>query len=304
MKRFIFSGAALTLLAFTARAQKPDTARVLVHYKFSHVQDTTDRAHPNTENMVLLVGKSASVYKSYDGMMSDAQFRAAYVKATNSGPDGRVMVDRSGAGLRPQYFQYSNTQRFITKDYIMVDEYLIDGPMPAIDWKIGSDTATFGGLHCQKATGHFKGRDYLVWFCPDLPVHVGPWKLNGLPGVIVDARDVKNEVIFQFDGAEKAAFTEMKPITGPGVAEKDVPPILRGLDDNPNIILPPARAIKATQKEYDKLKTGMQRNPGALSQGVAAADGAGAREGDHVIKSIADHVQHHNNNPLELPERK
>jgi GLPGLI family protein len=68
---------------------------------------------------------------------------------------------------------------------------------PLIDWKISSDTATFGGLHCQKATGHFKGRDYTAWFCPDLPVHTGPWKLNGLPGVIVDAHDAKNEVVFQ-----------------------------------------------------------------------------------------------------------
>jgi len=303
MKRFIFSAAAFTVLALTAKAQKPDTARVLVHYKFSHVKDTTDRAHPYTENMVLLVGKSTSVYKSYDGMVADAQFRAAYLKAAANGPDGRVMVDRSGAGLHPQYFQYPNAQKFLTKDYVMVDEYLIDGPMPAIDWKISSDTTTFGGLHCQKATGHFKGRDYIVWFCPDLPVHTGPWKLNGLPGVIVDAHDKKNEVIFQFDGVETAVFAEIKPVTGTGVAEKDVPPILRGLDDNPNIIVPPARAIKATQKEYDKLKAGIAKNPGALAQGVAAADGAGGQGGDHVIKAIPDHVQH-NNNPIELPEKK
>lgn len=113
----------------------------------------------------------------------------------------------------------------------------------------------------------------------------------------------KNEVIFQFDGVETAVFAEIKPVTGTGVAEKDVPPILRGLDDNPNIIVPPARAIKATQKEYDKLKAGIAKNPGALAQGVAAADGAGGQGGDHVIKAIPDHVQH-NNNPIELPEKK
>jgi GLPGLI family protein len=295
----------VTLLAtcITAEAQKPDTARVLVHYKFTHVRDTTDRAHPYTENMVLLIGKTASVYKSYDGMMADEQFRKAYIKAAANSPDGHMDINRSGAGLRPQYYQYPYAQKLLTKDYVLVTEYLIAGPMPAIDWKISGDTATFGGLHCQKAAGHFKGRDYIVWFCPDLPVHTGPWKLNGLPGVIVDACDTKNEVIFQFDGVERAVFAEVKSIVGANVAEKDVPPILRGLDDNPNIIAPPARAIKATQKEYDKLKAGMQKNPNALAQGMAVANGASG-QGDHVIAKGVPGGPAKDVNPIELPEKK
>jgi GLPGLI family protein len=287
----------------TVDAQKPDTARVLVHYKFTHVRDTAERAHPYTENMILLVGKTASVYKSYDGMVADEQFRKAYIEAAANSPDGHMEINRSGAGLRPQYYQYPNEQKLLTKDYVLVTEYLIAGPMPAINWKISRDTASFGGLHCQKATGHFKGRDYIVWFCPDLPVHTGPWKLNGLPGVIVDAHDLKNEVIFQFDGVEKAVFTEIKPIVGANVAEKDVPPILRGLDDNPNIIAPPARAIKATQKEYDKLQAGMRKNPNAIAQGMVAADGAGA-QGDHVIAKGIPGGPAKNVNPIELPEKK
>jgi len=303
MKKQLLLVIMLSVMFITAEAQRPDTARVLVHYKFTHVTDTTDRAHPDKENMVLLVGKTASVYKSYDGMMADEQFRKAYIKAAANSPDGHMDINRSGASLRTQYFQYPNEQKLLTKDYVLVTEYLIAGPMPAIDWKISGDTATFGGLHCQEATGHFKGRDYIVWFCPDLPLHTGPWKLNGLPGVIVDAHDTKNEVIFQFDGVEKAFFAEVKPIVGANVAEKDVPPILRGLDDNPNIIAPPARAIKATQKEYDKLQAGMQKNPNALSQGMVAADGAGV-QGDHVIVKRVPGGPAKNVNPIELPEKK
>ena len=300
MKKQLLLYAALLAAFFNAGAQKPDTARVLVHYKFTHVRDTADRAHPYTENMVLLVGKTASVYKSYDGMVADEQFRKAYIKAAANSPDGHMDINRSGAGLRPQYYQYPNAQKLLTKDYVFVTEYLIAGQMPAINWKISGDTATFGGLHCQKATCHFKGRDYIAWFCPDLPLHTGPWELNGLPGVIVDAHDTKNEVIFQFDGVEKAVFTEIKPIVGADVAEKDVPPILKGLDDNPNIIAPPARAIKATQKEYDKLKAGMQKNPNALSQGMAVANA----QGDHVIAKGVPGGPAKDVNPIELPEKK
>ena len=48
---------ALFAACFAAEAQKTDTARMLVHYKFTWLRDTTNRAHPYTENMVLYVGQ-------------------------------------------------------------------------------------------------------------------------------------------------------------------------------------------------------------------------------------------------------
>ncbi len=291
------------LMAFTiaAKAQKTDTARVLVHYKFTQVRDTTDRAHPYTENMALFVGKNASAYRSYDGLMADEKFKKAWAEAAASSPDGQPRINRMGAGSRSQYYQYPNEQKMLTKENLMVNDYAIDGPLPAIDWKISSDATTFGGLHCQKATCHFKGRDYVVWFCPDLPVHAGPWKLNGLPGVIVDAHDAKNEVVFQFDGIEKTVFTEVKPIA----PEKDAPPILRGLNDNPNIIAPPARAIKTTQAEFDKLKEAMQKNPDAVGQAMVAGNRAAGIKTDNIrVPKGPGPRGPVINNPIELPENK
>src|ERR1700733_14151844 len=72
MKWIILSSAGLMLSTVDACAQQPDTAQVLVHYKFSHIRDTTNRDHPYTENMVLLIGKHAGVYRSYDRQLSVA----------------------------------------------------------------------------------------------------------------------------------------------------------------------------------------------------------------------------------------
>jgi hypothetical protein len=176
--------------------------------------------------------------------------------------------------------------------------------MMAIDWKISSDTTTFGGLHCQKATCHFKGRDYTAWFCPDLPVHTGPWKLNGLPGVIVDARDAKNEVVFKFDGVEKAIPTPLK--SQAAVDEKDLPPILRDLDDDMNLIAPPPGTIKTTQKEFDKLRETMRKNPEAYVQAMNASQHAnGGVPMDHIkVKAGPGPMGPVINNPIELPDKK
>jgi len=305
MKKQLLLATTLLMVFMAAKAQKSDTARLLVHYKFTHIGDTTNRAHPYTENMALFVGKTASAYKSYDGMLADRQFRNAWAAAVASSPDGHPRINRRGVGSRTQYYQYPNTKKMLTKDNLAINEYLVDGPMPAIAWQISSDTASFGGLHCQKATGHFKGRDYIVWFCPDLPLPAGPWKLNGLPGVIVDAHDTRNEVIFQFDGLEKVVFAEVKPIGGAGVPDKDLPPILRGLDDNPNLIAPPARAIKATQKEFDELQAAIKKNPNAVGQAMVAGNRAAGVKTDNIRIAPGPGPRGSvTNNPIELPEKK
>lgn len=58
-----------------------------------------------------------------------------------------------------------------------------------IKWSICEDTLTIGGFHCQKATAHFHGRDYNAWFTEKIPVQFGPWKFNGLPGLILQVEE-------------------------------------------------------------------------------------------------------------------
>jgi GLPGLI family protein len=307
MKKQLLLAVGLLAAFIGAEAQKPDTAWLMVHYKFTHIMDTTKRALTRTENMVLFVGKSASAYRSYDGLVADQQFKKAYAEAVASSPDGRPRINRNGVGSRSQYFQYPGEQKLITKDYLMVNAYLIEGAMPAINWKISDDTATFSGLHCQKANGHFKGRDYIVWFCPDLPVHTGPWKLNGLPGIIIDAHDTKNEVVFAFDGVEKTVPSPPKGQSPGGATdEKDLPPILQGLNDDPNLIQPPAQAIKTTQKEFDKLRAAMEKDPEAFAQAINAANSrADGPKMDQVMvrRRPNGDTGPVMNNPIELPEK-
>lgn len=72
-----------------------------------------------------------------------------------------------------------------------------------IKWKLYSETKKINSYLCQKASCDFRGRSYTAWFTIDIPISLGPWKLNGLPGLILEAYDSKNQVQFY---AEKISF--------------------------------------------------------------------------------------------------
>jgi GLPGLI family protein len=69
-----------------------------------------------------------------------------------------------------------------------------------INWKIENKTKKIGNYLATKARGSFRGRDYIVWFTYDIPVPFGPWKLHGLPGLILEAEDT--EKMMRFYAAE------------------------------------------------------------------------------------------------------
>jgi GLPGLI family protein len=254
--------------------------------------------------MALYIGKGASVYRSYENILEDARFKKEFEEKMANSPDGRVRLDRHYTGSATEYYQFPNEQKFFTKDRLFPNNYLMEEEMPVIKWKINSETTNIGDLHCQNATTHFKGRDYTVWFCPDLPIRTGPWKLNGLPGVIVDAHDTKNEVVFKFDGVEKVAPLSPKSSASNGNGKPPLP-MLGASNTDPNLIELPVDAIKTTQKQFDKVSAAMHKDPNAFAQAAMAGQG-GNLKGDGPKMSVKFKAGPGAiiNNPIELPEKK
>ena len=55
-------------------------------------------------------------------------------------------------------------------------------------WNISADSAkVILGYTCHYATTMFHGRLWKVWYTENIPMSLGPWKLNGLPGLILKA---------------------------------------------------------------------------------------------------------------------
>jgi GLPGLI family protein len=88
-------------------------------------------------------------------------------------------------------------------------------PTPKFDWVLLEDTKKIGSFVCNKATTFFRGRNYTAWYSSDIKGNFGPWKLQGLPGIILEAYDEKREVVFslkkiEIPKKEKITFDKTK----------------------------------------------------------------------------------------------
>jgi GLPGLI family protein len=93
---------------------------------------------------------------------------------------------------------YTIDHNFFPIDFaaIKFDTLFVKDKARIISWELLNETKNINSFSCQKAIGNFRGRTYIVWFTNDIPVSLGPWKLNGLPGLILEATDSLNQYQF------------------------------------------------------------------------------------------------------------
>lgn len=95
--------------------------------------------------------------------------------------------------------------RLTFTDELTADEifrYMED--MPQMNWKLLEGDTVIIGYRCQKAEAELRGRRWTAWYSPDIPIQDGPWKLGGLPGLILKAEESEGLYSFECPGVERA----------------------------------------------------------------------------------------------------
>ena len=306
----------IALSSINAMAQKEDQAEMRVYYNYIHVIDTNFKDKPNTEDMMLVLGKNASVYTSFEKVRQDEMMRKQIEEQIKNSTGGNANIKISKVGLNPisevDYFYFTSENKLFAKEKVF-NNYIVEEPVANFNWEIKSDTATIGGLPCQKAIGNYKGRNWTAWFCTDLPFNAGPWKLNGLPGLVLQAYDSKKEVQFLFTSLEKVEPSKEKldKKTDDAINTGGVRILFGGgsKDDYmSSTIKIPADAIKTTKKELDRLKQARKDDPVGFMKTQMAGSGI---TGDIKIqsstapKSTITSTPNRPvlNNPIELTEK-
>lgn len=184
----------LIILSSISAAICQDKIKILIEYKMVHVVDTTQRANPRITRCMLIAGSKMSVYDDYYRAMRYLGYKGeAAMRVYNNQTD----IAEAAAGITcDQIFTDFEKKELITGSYFWKAFYTRIDPIDKLAWTIQPQKKKILEQECQKATTTFGGRNYTVWFAPAIPINAGPWKLNGLPGIILAANDEKNEIEF------------------------------------------------------------------------------------------------------------
>jgi len=195
-----------TVPARVIHSVEGDPAFACVKYDFKHIYDTLQPNSPDVKEMLLFIGKNSSKY------VDDRIYNSVTPIATVASNSEYSVASERLNSLNNQslgiYKKYGKSTISIV-DLVIDNISLVEEEIPTIQWKITTATKEIKGLKCQKAIGDCKGRTYEAWFCKDYPYSAGPWKLSGLPGLIIEASDIKNQVIFSFISFEKIPLNEV-----------------------------------------------------------------------------------------------
>lgn len=147
----------------------------------------------------LLFNQDASMYKAFKDPDAEAK------EVATEGPEMRMRMRME----RPDEETYVDleTSEITQKKDFFGRTFLIVDTVEALDWKVTGESKEINGFLCMKATAMMDTIPIEAWFCPTIPVSVGPEGMSGLPGAVLEAsmRDGQLSMV-----AEKVEFRKVK----------------------------------------------------------------------------------------------
>lgn len=187
------------LFASHMEAQEIDSVRLRIHYA-SKFKRWDNSKKLSSDEQVLDIGKKVSKFYS----LWETRNREIRDSVIARGGTFQDVQNALGKSMYPHSYQYYVVYKnypekgkitYTDKEF---KDYIYQEDLEVPKWKIYTDEeAPIAGYQCQKAQTNFRGRTWTVWFTPDIPISDGPWKLCGLPGLILKAEDSKGDFLFE-----------------------------------------------------------------------------------------------------------
>lgn len=200
-RKFMFIVCVNLFFFHTANPQNiVDNVDYRASYLFSYKVELKQEKFAKTDLMFLDIGKTTAKFYSRHEQIRDS--------VSSSGIENGLFPHEIVENLRNfKKGRKTIVYNFIDENLFHTTEGLIkyfsykeERILPS--WKIGEEKKEIAGYNCQQATANYLGREWIVFFTPEIPINLGPWKLWGLSGLIVEAKDKDNLFSFKLDGFE------------------------------------------------------------------------------------------------------
>lgn len=180
MKHIAFTLVTLALsVTGSAQSTIDHTVCVAAYNCTCHTTDKDGQPSDVKYRLALQVGKKVSCSMGYaqhsDSLQKEkAEEARRYIPRTyHNWPEGKLTAH-----------EVMPFDRFITTEAM------------GMKWRLADERDSILHLPCQKAIGNYHGRTWTAWFTPDIPSSAGPWRLHGLPGLILKA---ESDGVYEFE---------------------------------------------------------------------------------------------------------
>lgn len=266
----------LSIAFSSAKGKQEPRADIRVSYNYheKYLKGNTDFAEHDIPMLLLVNSGQSKFYCPF----------TEYMDSLDSTPSGQAAMQQMMDIAVQKYLESGDesamnsvnykTFMYVFKDYGkelstvydkagMMEYGVYEEPFSELVWEIGDSLKTVLGYKCVRATADYHGRRWTAWFVPEIPVSDGPWKLRGLPGIILEAVEDKGQHSFVADGIEETS-QPMCPVYNrknyDKMSRKDMLRQLRNYSDNGNSMVSALIGLELgpdapAQTEYDFLET-------------------------------------------------
>lgn len=196
MKKILFSFL-LLIIAYTHRAQ---TFQVTYNFTDSYynLEDTL------TIKGTLIYSDNKSLYTNH---LKQIEPGTTYITENNT-LSGNLIP------LEDIYFKsFKNNLILGRANVSYLKDALLKDSLNLFKWEILDEEKTILGYACKAAASNFRGRNYKAYYAPEIPISDGPWKFNGLPGLILEVVEENNRI--HYEAVELKIESTKTSITSP-----------------------------------------------------------------------------------------
>ena len=200
-----------------------DTARLVAVYDYEcQTQDADGKAVTDRMKLCLLVGRHCTRSFPYRKFRKEREWaegkkraaddflqldRREYMEGYDFFSDELPLLRAESFSFMPQVWTDYPEGQVTVRDAIPPSIYETQEKRKNIKWTLSDNTQTVAGYQCKTAVCQLHGRKWTVRYAEDIPTTAGPWKLCGLPGLIVEA--------VSDDGIHRFTLTELQHATAP-----------------------------------------------------------------------------------------
>jgi len=238
-----------------------ESTELIVVYSLMYQQDSLNPDFILQSDMLLFLGQNVSKFLShklyrYDTIMKKISSHAEF---------DEFCMQRNKPMPSVQYRIYKNypKEKLTYIEHIPSSTFKIEENLELFNWQLSGNTSTIKGYKVQKAICDFGGRSWIAWFCPKIPYNDGPYKFNGLPGLIFNVHDTRNHYVFELESIEKPTQKVMIDLREKNFVETSKKEFFRAKDSFYNNIVSRGKDAGLDSKsiQYAVTNAAIRNNP-------------------------------------------